>query len=127
MVKKKDLVIKTFKKSSKFVKPKTNANLEKALVSSSNIRLKENQLNAIQRHLLRYYKPFRATNLFLLNKTLCSKALGTKLGSGKGKIKSKLSCIRKHQVLFTFSRSFKLNTINKTLSSFTKLTSYKPA
>jgi ribosomal protein L16/L10AE len=122
MIKNKSLTYKNFKKSSKYLKPLTKNNCDKALSSKKNFRLKETQLKAIRNHFLRNFKFQRVITLVYMNKNLCSKAIGSKLGSGKGKIKASMSCLRKHQALFLFANSKKTALVNQTTSKFIKLT-----
>jgi ribosomal protein L16/L10AE len=113
---------KTFKKSSKFIKLKTNLGNTPRLVSKKNYRVTENQINAIKQKLIRSFKFNKVNTLLNLNKNLTAKSLGSKLGSGKGKIKGKISLVKKFQPILIFASYKKIDFAHTALSKFINLT-----
>jgi len=119
------MIIKNFKKSSKFLKLNNNLNQSFLLMSRNNFRLNEKQKVSVKNKLIRNFKSNKPIFLFNENKTLTSKSLNSKLGSGKGKIKEKISTLRKYQFLLNCSNAANVYTINKTILKFINLTNYK--
>lgn len=114
------LLAKNFKRAPKFLKLNNNVSLNHSLIAKRNSKLSEKHLNAINQKLIRNFKQEKKQTLFVMNKNLTKKSLGSKLGCGKGKFSMKVSMIRKYQTLFFFTSSKKVKLIKRTISKFSK-------
>jgi len=115
-----NLLIRNFKRTPKFLKLNNNLSCEHSISAKKNLKLSEKHLNAINQKLMRNFKQEKKQTLFMMNKNLTKKSLGSKLGCGKGKFSMRVSMIRKHQILFFFNSKNKVVAIKKTLSKFSK-------
>ena len=106
---------RTFKKSPKFLKLEEKDNFANRKVrqfykscdrnfflleSEKHVILRDTQFLALKNRISKKFKQTKIYPLFLLNKSFTVRSLGSKLGSGKGKLARKVSIIRKYQKIF---------------------------
>ena len=108
-MKTKNLIKKTFKKSSKFLKLKSYKNLTHSILSQKNFRLTAKQILAIDQKIVRSFKNQKIESLVFAHLWVTSRALGSKMGSGKGKPKHQIMKIRKYQHLLRLKNTNKKN------------------
>ena len=117
-MKKKDLIQKTFKKSSKFLKLTTHQNSLLFISSKKNFKLKDRQISAAHKIIVRTSKNKRVKLLSFMKYWNTSRTLGSKMGSGKGKPKMQLVKIKKYQNLINLNSLTKNSKREKSLDQF---------
>jgi ribosomal protein L16/L10AE len=118
-MKKEKTQIKHFKKFSKFLGLKS-LNPDVAFLANKNLLAKSGQLAAIDHKLVRKFKNEGFYVHLNTNKNLTKKALGSKLGSGKGKFLLSVSAVKKYQPVLKLRQPSCLTVVEKTLTSFTR-------